>query len=339
MGNGQALRSILILDDDEDYRKLLLRHLGELFPGVELEEYDPVARGIPGADFDWSRYDVLLLDYNLSLHNVTGLEILKTHGAKPAFPAAIMLTGAGNEDLAIMALKSGVYDYLRKHKLNKEQLKKAVIDAHGRHLAAKKQQDAVNEMRKAASKAAARAVAEFKARYETLHAAELDRLRQEQEKLRKDLEQSRLRLQKVEDEKREAVASLEDIEQELMKFRKGAAGKAAAVIRGHEERREQLNSEIDHSEQKRQDLEGEIKKNLWRQGQEQIKLEQIEEDLRIFNEEFGPEKSEEDDMELAREFKKMQNSKAASRQTERMKQEQDLLADVSSQLQDPEKKK
>ena len=92
MGKDHSLRHILILDDDADYRNLLVRHLGELLPGVEITEYDPVAQGVPARDFDWSRYDVMLLDYNLSLHSVTGLEILKAHSSNPAFPATIIDT-------------------------------------------------------------------------------------------------------------------------------------------------------------------------------------------------------------------------------------------------------
>lgn len=332
MGKDQPLRHILILDDDADYRNLLVRHLGDMLPAVEVAEYDPVAEGVPDQEFDWSRYDVMLLDYNLSLHNVTGLEILKTHGGNPAFPATIMLTGAGSEDLAITVMKSGVYDYLRKHKLNKDQLKEAVLTAHARHIAEKQQKDAVNEARKAASKAAAKAFADYKSRYESLHAAELGRLQDGQTKLREELEKSRQMLREVESEKHEAIQSLEDIEQELMKFRKGATSHDEAELVEHNDRREQLNKGIKDSERKQQHIEDEIQKNLWRQDQDQMKLEQIEEDLRIFNEEFSTEQNEDDDMVLAREFEKMQKKKHASQQTERIKKEQDLLSDISSQL-------
>ena len=338
MGKDQTLRHILILDDDADYRNLLVRYLGDLLPGVELTECDPVAQGVPGQDFNWSPYDVMLLDYNLSLHSVTGLEILKTHGSNPAFPATIMLTGAGNEDIAIMAMKSGIYDYLRKHKLHKEQLKESILDAHARHIATLRQRETANEMRKAASKAAAKAFADYKSRYEGLHAAEIKRLQDEQAKLNATLEKSKQMLREVESEKQEAVQSLEDIEQELLKFRKGAMGRDGAELSEHNERREQLHKGIEESERKRQDIEGEIQKNLWRQGQEQMKLEQIEEDLKLFNEEFGTEEKNDDDMVLAREFEKMQKTKYAAQKTDRMKKEQDLLSEISSQLDKDDKK-
>ncbi|MCZ6526968.1 MAG: EAL domain-containing protein [Gammaproteobacteria bacterium] len=123
------LERILILDDDADFRKLLITYLGKMLADVELIEYDPVANGAPGEDFDWSRYDVLILDYYLTRDRLTGLDILQMNRKNQFFPAVVMLTGAGNEEIAVRALKSGVYDYLRKEELNKEQLKDSIVEA------------------------------------------------------------------------------------------------------------------------------------------------------------------------------------------------------------------
>ena len=117
MSDNTPLKRILIFDDDVDQRKLLLVYLGKMFDGVELEEYDPLVLGAPDESFDWSKFDVLILDYFLCLHGVTGLDILHANRKNPDFPATIMLTGAGNEEVAVRALKAGVYDYLRKQSL------------------------------------------------------------------------------------------------------------------------------------------------------------------------------------------------------------------------------
>jgi DNA-binding response OmpR family regulator len=82
MNDSTNLKRILIIDDDSDFRKLLLLHLCKMFAGVELEDYDPIAKGVPDADFDWSRYDVLLLDYFLCIHGVTGLDIIQKNRKK-----------------------------------------------------------------------------------------------------------------------------------------------------------------------------------------------------------------------------------------------------------------
>ncbi|MEX2525045.1 MAG: EAL domain-containing protein [Gammaproteobacteria bacterium] len=138
-----GLKHILLIDDDADFRNLLKTHLGTQFEGVELEEYDPAARGIPGDDFDWSRYDVLLLDYYLSPHGVTGLDILQANRKNLLFPATIMLTGAGNEEVAVRALKAGVHDYLRKEKLDKDKLRLAIIEAFEKK---KSERERINEL-------------------------------------------------------------------------------------------------------------------------------------------------------------------------------------------------
>ncbi|MBT7953480.1 MAG: EAL domain-containing protein [Gammaproteobacteria bacterium] len=129
MTEATSLKRILIFDDDSDFRKLLLIRLRKMFDGVDLEEYDPIADGVPGEDFNWAGYDVLLLDYYLCIHGVTGLDILHRNRKNPDFPATIMLTGAGNEEIAVHALKSGVSDYMRKEKLDKEELRKSILKA------------------------------------------------------------------------------------------------------------------------------------------------------------------------------------------------------------------
>jgi len=67
MSDAAHLKSILILDDDGDFRKLLITILSKKFEGVTVTEYDPVAQGVPDENFNWSKYDVLLLDYLLTI--------------------------------------------------------------------------------------------------------------------------------------------------------------------------------------------------------------------------------------------------------------------------------
>lgn len=117
------LEKILIIDDNSDYRKLIKTFISKLLPNVEVIEYDPVFEGVPDENFDWSEIDVLLLDYHLSIVGTTGLDILHKHHKKPEFPATIMLTGEGTEEIAIRALKSGIYEYQPKQSLTKDKLK------------------------------------------------------------------------------------------------------------------------------------------------------------------------------------------------------------------------
>jgi Response regulator receiver domain len=136
------LEKVLIIDDNSDYRKLIKTFITKLLPGVESIEYDPVFEGMPDDNFNWSEIDVLLLDYHLSIVGNTGLDILHKHHKKTSFPATIMLTGAGTEEIAIRALKSGIYEYQPKQSLTKDKLKQSIIHAwEGKKSDRKKKQE------------------------------------------------------------------------------------------------------------------------------------------------------------------------------------------------------
>ncbi|MCH8079548.1 MAG: response regulator [Proteobacteria bacterium] len=123
------MMKILIIDDDDDCRNLLLHMLASQFQEFEAVEYDPLSQGVPGKNFNWSNFDVLLLDYDLRLDGVTGLDILQDNYDNPLFPTTIMLTGAGNEEIKVRALQSGVADYLRKDQVKMQEFKAAIDKA------------------------------------------------------------------------------------------------------------------------------------------------------------------------------------------------------------------
>ena len=147
MTAGNEIKKVLIFDDDRDYRKLVRAYLAKSLPAAELVEYDPVANGAPGEDFNWAGYDVMVLDYYLCIYGTTGLDILQKNRKKPGFPATIMLTGAGDQEVAMRALDFGVYEYLRKEKLTKEELLNSINNAFRKHhekLIEQKEQERIN---------------------------------------------------------------------------------------------------------------------------------------------------------------------------------------------------
>ena len=62
----RPLRAIIIDDSREDM-VMLRRMLAETLPDIEVTEYDPDQQGKPGPNFDWSAYDVLLLDMQMPI--------------------------------------------------------------------------------------------------------------------------------------------------------------------------------------------------------------------------------------------------------------------------------
>jgi eukaryotic-like serine/threonine-protein kinase len=111
---------ILLIDDDEDLRNLLSRYIRSQWADAEIEAYDPLERDIPGAAFPLGSYDVIVLDYMLGRGD--GLEWLKTLKQREDCPKVLFLTGAGNEIIAVRAMKAGADDYQRKQELTREKL-------------------------------------------------------------------------------------------------------------------------------------------------------------------------------------------------------------------------
>jgi CheY-like chemotaxis protein/tRNA A-37 threonylcarbamoyl transferase component Bud32 len=111
---------ILLVDDDEDLRNLLSRYIRGQWPDAEIQAYDPLERDMPGEDFPLGSYDVVVLDYMLGRGD--GLEWLKALKQREDCPKILFLTGAGNEIIAVRAMKAGADDYQRKQELTRERL-------------------------------------------------------------------------------------------------------------------------------------------------------------------------------------------------------------------------
>jgi serine/threonine protein kinase len=118
--------NVLIIDDDESYRKLLARFLTSEWPKVRVDEYDPLARDAPNAAFPLGDYDVIVLDYMLG--HGDGLAWLQQLKSRPNCPPVLFLTGAGNEIIAVRAMKAGADDYLGKQDLTRERLIGSIRD-------------------------------------------------------------------------------------------------------------------------------------------------------------------------------------------------------------------
>jgi len=111
---------ILIIDDDQDLRALLAHYLRDEWPEARVEPYDPVERDMPDGSFPLADYDAIILDYMLGRGN--GLDWLQRLKERADCPPVLFLTGAGNEIIAVRAMKAGADDYQRKQELTREKL-------------------------------------------------------------------------------------------------------------------------------------------------------------------------------------------------------------------------
>lgn len=131
---------VLIIDDDQDLRNLLQRHLVQEWPDAKVEQYDPLTRNMPDAAFPLGSYNVVILDYMLGRGD--GLEWLHEFKQRSDCPPVIFLTGAGNEVTAVRAMKYGANDYLRKQELTRKRLLNSVRDVAGKSIGATEQPEA-----------------------------------------------------------------------------------------------------------------------------------------------------------------------------------------------------
>ncbi|WP_324678341.1 hybrid sensor histidine kinase/response regulator [Hymenobacter sp. GOD-10R] len=123
------MKKILLVDDSEQDRMLYKRYLGKHAECGTFETFEAGSGTEALAQFKALRPDCVLLDYNLL--DTDGLTLLKELGAlAPADSlCVVMITGGGNERLAVSALNGGALDYLVKQQFDKELLCKTVLHA------------------------------------------------------------------------------------------------------------------------------------------------------------------------------------------------------------------
>jgi signal transduction histidine kinase len=118
---------LLIVDDDPVDRRLYGRLLAQ--PGPDACNIQEAANGSAGlAMLRAGQFDCVLLDFKLP--DMTGLEFLAAAAVEGELPLAIVLvTGQGNEAIAVEAMKRGVRDYLVKDQVNAASLWRTMTQA------------------------------------------------------------------------------------------------------------------------------------------------------------------------------------------------------------------
>lgn len=117
---------ILLVEDDEDDALLTRTFLAE---SCEVDHAPTAAAAYEL--LATHTYDLLLVDYRLGTED--GLDFLRQARALGVATPAIFLTGLGDEEVAVAAMKAGAIDYLLKSKLSAASLSSAI--RHGVALA------------------------------------------------------------------------------------------------------------------------------------------------------------------------------------------------------------
>lgn len=117
-----TIRVLLVEDDEDDYilTKSLLSEINLGSYKIDwVRTYEAALEKLAG-----DGYDVCLLDFHLGAH--TGLELLREARARNYDIPIILLTGQGDQETDVEAMRAGAADYLIKGELNSSVLERSI---------------------------------------------------------------------------------------------------------------------------------------------------------------------------------------------------------------------
>jgi PAS domain S-box-containing protein/putative nucleotidyltransferase with HDIG domain len=107
MDVSEAVR-ILYMEDDRGLARLFQKRMQRL--GYSVDIADDGESGL--RQYESAPYQLLVVDHHMPSHS--GLEVIRVLASRDTMPPTIMVTGAGDERLAVEALKLGATDYIIK---------------------------------------------------------------------------------------------------------------------------------------------------------------------------------------------------------------------------------
>jgi DNA-binding response OmpR family regulator len=107
---------VLIIDDQNEFRRLLARHIHTGFEGPSVAEYEPAARGRLPADFSGSAYDAVLLG-DLPGQEF-GIDWLRDLSRRNGFPPIIYFVTRLSPEIEEAAIHAGAHACLARHKFD-----------------------------------------------------------------------------------------------------------------------------------------------------------------------------------------------------------------------------
>lgn len=116
---------ILYVEDNSTDVLIMKKVLTDIFPqGFDLVHTPIGSTGLTKAKTDY--FDFAILDYKLP--RMTGLEILSEMKKDDVDIPVVLVTGQGDDEVAVKALKMGAYDYLVKGKLDEKDSKISIME-------------------------------------------------------------------------------------------------------------------------------------------------------------------------------------------------------------------
>jgi DNA-binding response OmpR family regulator len=121
---------VLIIDDQNDFRRLLARHIQTGFDSPSVAEYEPAVRGPLPPDFSGSAYDAVLLGDTPGRE--FGVDWLRDLSRRNGFPPIIYLLSRPSPEAEENAIHAGAHACLSRRKVNHGALIAALRAAQAR---------------------------------------------------------------------------------------------------------------------------------------------------------------------------------------------------------------
>ena len=102
------MTQILLIEDEEPIRRVMVRILSDESASYEITEAENGKQGL--SKLEKNPYDLVLCD--IKMPKMDGIEVLEAAKAKGIHVPFIMLTGHGNVETAVEAMKLGAYDFI-----------------------------------------------------------------------------------------------------------------------------------------------------------------------------------------------------------------------------------
>ena len=140
------LKNVLIIEDCDDDLKLYRRLLKKISPDVNITHSAESQCALSNLQNTSNIYDCIFLDYSLPGEN--GLTVLEKmdDALQSHHGPVIVLTGQGNEDIAVQCMRLGAADYIEKRRLSVDSLTRSIQNALEKHYAQKIAQEREHEL-------------------------------------------------------------------------------------------------------------------------------------------------------------------------------------------------
>lgn len=139
---------VLIVDDNPSDREVFKRYMTNNTSFFKYQVFEATSAANAKLTFSTENPDCVLVDYNLPDKN--GIELVNMLCVDNKIPSAfVMLTGHGNETIAVKAMSKGFHDYLPKDKVNEYSINRSIKNALDKYYLQQEKDDLIEDLKEA----------------------------------------------------------------------------------------------------------------------------------------------------------------------------------------------